>query len=332
MNLRAVPAVANDTYECAADWHARLRSPDCSVDERAAFEAWCIEDSRNIEAWLELSEVAEHNVVLQNDPQIRAASRAAQYSTQATQRRHQFWRRNLGFATAAVLVLAVGILWRELAPRTSQFATAIGEQRSIQLEDGSMLVLDTDSRIVTRFDRSRRELEIEKGRVDIVVAEDVNRQFEVIAGNGRVRDIGTRFQVARFADDVTVTLIEGQVAVRLASDPDDERMLSPGQQLSYAQTGSMREVRAVDIESANAWTRGEVIMKDRNLDELIGEYNRYTSKPLRLAEPSLGERPVSGVFHLNDRASLLKALDLGWGIVVKQESNSEVVLEERKKP
>ena len=60
--------------------------------------------------------------------------------------------------------------------------------------------------------------------------------------------------------------------------------------------------------------------------DLIAEVNRYSTVQLRLADRSLDDLRVSGVFHVGDQASLLEALKVGWSISAKQASEREIEL------
>lgn len=328
MNTSSVSVASNRRSDEAANWHARLRSPECTTVDREAFEQWCIEDPANIDIWLEMSQLIELESELRNDLPIRSATRAAVRGS-AHQREAQRQRRGFLYAAAAMLSIAIGLgSWYTSTQNISfnRYATTVGEQREFILDDGTRIKLDTDSVVSARFDHRSRRLDIERGRVDIVVAEDPDRALEVIAGRGFVRDIGTHFQVARIADNVIVTLLEGAVGVRLSESLSDETMLLAGQQISYGTKGALHAVRRADLDIAQGWTKGELVFKEARLDELLVELNRYSTKPLRLSDPALGAQKISGVFHVNDRASLLKALDIGWGLKVKNDSASEILI------
>jgi len=311
----------------AADWQARLKAPDCSAADRDAFERWCAADPAHIEVWLEVAALDEAAAGLGETPAIAAAVRPARRG--AVHARHRGrWRSGVSVAAAAVLMLAVGLIgW--LHPfgdaATAEFATAVGEQRALTLADGTQVHLDTDTALGFRIDDAQRVLEVRRGRVDLIVAADA-RPFEVHAGRGRLRDIGTRFQVERRDPQVTVAVLEGAVGVRLTGDSAAETALVPGQRVGYGDRGPLAEVESFDLEQAEAWTRGELVFSDRRLDEVLTEINRYTATPLRLADPALGAVRISGVFRPSDTDSLLAALDAGWSLHARRTADGTIEL------
>src|SRR3546814_951836 len=115
-------------------------------------------------------------------------------------RRLRRWTDSL--AAAAVLVLAVGAGWRLWDPMQppQRYATAIGQQHDVALEDGSRVRLDTNSALVVRYSRKHRDVVLERGRAQFDVAHAPQRPFTVHAGPGTVRAVGTQFQV-RHQDD-----------------------------------------------------------------------------------------------------------------------------------
>lgn len=322
--------IASATYDEAARWCARLQAADCSASDRAGFERWCVEDPQHIVAWLEMSEwhAAARRV---------GAGLATPESAPGPHRRgHRAGRRRrraflgLALAAAASLVLALGVYrWMPdlLRADADVHVTAVGEQRHVLLQDGSSLVLDTDSLVRVRMGDRSREIDIERGRIGITVAND-ERPFQVVAGRGLIKDIGTRFQVARHGDSVAVVLLEGLVDVDLGDARGPIRLV-PGQEVAYGRTGGIGAVRSADLDAARAWTTGKIVFAARRLDELLVEMNRYSTRPIRLADPSMGAQTVSGVFDVHDQQGLLDALAAGWGFVAQPDAGGEIVLQRR---
>lgn len=317
--------------EAAADWFARLLAPDCTERDRDAFEAWCAQSRAHADAFAAVAQCHADAAVLKRDERMRATARAARYATSARTRRRRP-ARPAWLAAAAALALAVGagVLWtvRGERPESLRYATAVGEQRRVELADGTHLQLDTDTALTARFDASSRQLTLDRGRIDIEVADDAKRPFSVRSGRGIVHDIGTRFQVARYGGDVTVTLLSGQVSVALAepSGSPGNRVLAPGEELHIGDHGELGWPTRVDLEVASGWTRGVLTFKNRRLGDLLDEMNRYSETKIRIADPALSSLVVSGVFRGGDQSSLLQALRAGWSIRSRHVSDREIEL------
>jgi transmembrane sensor len=314
------------TQRQAADWLARLLAPDATARDRDAFERWCAESEANADAYAAVA--ADHDLarLLEGDPLIADAARKARIAYSGRGRAGGIGR-YVALAAAALVVVAVGAgawrLYRDAA-RTEVLATAIGELRTMTLADGTRLVLDTSTRLDTRFSRDARELVLEEGRIDVDVARDA-RPFSVVSGRGVVRDIGTHFEVERHGEDVTVKLIAGIVDVSLEGDAS-RTTLAPGQEARFGAQGGVTVAESGDLADGSRWTEGTLVFRERRLADLIAEVNRYSTVQLRLADRSLGDLRVSGVFHVGDQASLLEALRVGWSISAKQASPQEIEL------
>jgi transmembrane sensor len=322
-------SVANDfARRQAADWLARLLSPDADDRDREAFERWCAESDANADAYAVVAAAHDFASLLADDALIADAARKAriEYSGRA---RASGLRRYIALAAAALVVVAVGAgAWRvyRSTATTEALATTIGELRTVTLADGTRLVLDTDTRVDTRLGRDARELVLHEGRIDVDVARDA-RPFSVVSGRGVVRDVGTHFEVERHGEDVAVKLMAGAVDVSVeGAGEGGNAKLAPGQEARFGAQGGIAVAAAGDLADGPRWTEGTLVFRERRLADLIAEVNRYSTVQLRLADPSLDDLRVSGVFHVGDQGSLLEALRVGWSISAKQASAHEIEL------
>lgn len=324
---------ADEPHGEAETWLVRLLSPDCTESDRAAFEDWLAASPCHVEEYLDAERIHSMVALLGSDDLVRAASRSAKRDSRGE---GGVRRRRVGSfaAMAASLLLVCGAaFWFARSPTSTpapglhQYTTAIGELRTLTLADGTTLLLDTDSSVTARFDSERRVLGLERGRVQLVVAEDRERPFVVEAGDSMIRDIGTTFQVSRSGDAVNVGLIDGSVTVTVDADGAKAAVstLSPGEQV-LVDAGRLQAKRPLDIATANAWPRGDLVFHNRRLDSLLAEMNRYSRVPLRVADPALGSLTVSGVFHNDDQAALIAALERAWSLRAERVGDREIVL------
>jgi transmembrane sensor len=309
----------------AADWFARLLASDVSARDLEAFERWCALSADNADAYAEVAAAHELARHLAEDPLIDAATQKARIAFSGHARAGGA-RRFAALAAAALVLVAAGAagwrMYRDSAAKET-LATAIGEQHTVALADGTRLVLDTATRLDVRFGADARELVLREGRIDVDVGHDP-RPFSVVSGRGTVRDIGTRFEVERHGDDVAVTLLSGAVNISL---PDaGEAKLAPGQKARFGATGGIVVADAESIEDASRWTEGTLVFKQRRLGDLIAEVNRYSTVQIRLADRSLADLRVSGVFRVGDQTALLEALRKGWSISTTRTGEHEIEL------
>lgn len=219
-------------YERASDWVARLEAPDCTAAERESFEDWLAEDPAHVKAWVQAETLFQQGETLGSDPWLRTA--AARVARPA--------RRRLlpGLAAAAGICLAIGIGWMialDGNPTPQRYANDTCLPRQLTLADGSLATLDAGTTLRARFGWRHRDLELERGRLQLQVAPS-SKALQLRAGDSTIRDIGTTFQVERLRDGlVEVALLEGAVEV---SNGTAQHMLAPGQQLQVLPSGRIQ--------------------------------------------------------------------------------------------
>ncbi|GJL64272.1 MAG: hypothetical protein NPIRA04_29260 [Nitrospirales bacterium] len=233
-------------------------------------------------------------------------------------------------ALAAVMVMAFWWWWPGLT--TSQYQTAKGEQRTITLDDGSIVMLNTDTTLSVRLSDQKRIVELEQGEARFTVVHDA-RPFEVIAGNGSIHDLGTEFIVKHLSRYVEVSVFEGVVEVGLTSQPlsvtSEARVLNKGQQVRYTRDGHMSSIASFNDLTSSAWTEGKLIFHAQPLKAVLAELARYAPGEIRLLDPTLADLPISGIFNLDDLASFPQVLQDAFPVKATQVNSGLVVLDRR---
>lgn len=163
----------------AALWFARMRGGRATDDLRDRFNLWLAADAAHRREYEILEQIWDKSGQLV--PQARGKPDLG---------RARLLRGAASLAGAAVLCVWLGMAWFG-----GRISTDVGERQHIQLAGGSELDIAPRTRLRVRFDGTRRRLELEEGRIVVSVAADPRRPFEVHAGGGVIRDIGTRFEV-----------------------------------------------------------------------------------------------------------------------------------------
>lgn len=288
-----LPSITGDSIssderiqEEAALWFARLRGDGISDAQRAVFAAWLDADSRHRREY---------------DALERIWDAAARLRPQAPKRR----RATLAVAGLAGVVLICGWLGRSWLD--GRMATEPGERRQVELADGSRLDVAPNTKLRVKFDSGLRRLELEEGRVVVAVAADSRRSFEVAAGGGTIRDIGTRFEVDAGRERTRVTVAEGLVEIDLPASGAAPRKVGAGETAEYDRD------RIVSTGTADAaaltWTKGQLLFDAAPLAEVVAALNRHRRTPIELADPFLMSIRVSGVFLIDDEAAALRAIE-----------------------
>ena len=309
----------------AADWHARLRSESLSEVEEVRFRAWLSGDPARRREFDQLSALWDKLDAVGEAPEILEERRSIAKTAGASGPAGISRRAVVGWALAAGAAGAAGFLsWQRLFA-SETYATAVGEQRTVPLSDGSIVTLNTSSQVRVRFSRGERRIDILAGQVNFEVARDSARPFIVRASSGgEVRALGTVFDVYERANDVVVTLLEGRVAVTPGAVADVVE-LTAGQQVTFG-AGQPPERTQIDVQHASAWRSRKLIFADTPLAQAIADANRYTRQQIELHAPQLADAKISGTFDAGRNEALAEGLQAYFGLQVEHAGPDRIVL------
>lgn len=188
-------------------------------------------------------------------------------------------------AGLAALVLIALAGWR-IANYASTYSTEVGEQRTVSLQDGSVLYLNTDSRARVRFSGKSREIVLLNGEALFVVSHDPSRPFLVRTDDTVVQAVGTQFNVRRLSSDTRVSVIDGRVKVARedvrASSADRVEFLAAGEEATISGSGPIVKAKVADISQAVAWRERRLVFKAQTLESVVNEVNRYSARQFRV--------------------------------------------------
>ena len=321
------PKVRVETADTeAAAWHARLGARNVSTGAIEDFFTWRAEPA-NAEAYRRVEKIWADTGKLVDDPEIAGALEAAMSRKAGAASSRGVPRTLLGLAAVgAAAALAIGA-WAWQQSRTV-FATGVGEQRLVQLADGSSIRLDTASRIRVRFADDRRLVDLERGQALFTVAHDRDRPFIVDAGATQVTAVGTVFDVRRDGATVRVTLVSGAVDVTPQGEGRAVRRMTAGEQTRVSSNGL--DTQAADVDVETSWTDGRIVFRDTPLRQAVSEVNRYLTAKIELDATSLDAVPVNGVFRTGDRDAFVSTASQVFDLEVSPGSDGTVRLSERK--
>jgi Fe2+-dicitrate sensor, membrane component len=200
--------------------------------------------------------------------------------------------------------LAWGVWIVDPAWRSEELHTAAGQSESVQLADGSHVVLNSATTLRVESRLRSRQIDLLQGEATFTVVHGP-KPFTVRSQGVFVRDIGTAFNVRSDARGVWVAVLEGAVAVSNASSP--EQRLEAGQQIT-ATRSSQGQVQAVDVDRAISWQHGKLRFDGTPLQDVLLDIQRYRAAPIRLADPHLSGLRVSGEFDSQSVEALIDLL------------------------
>ena len=314
------------------------RDAGWSPEDAAKFALWRAADPRH-EAAVRQIESAQH--LLSRLPESPAAAAMLEEVEELCRPRRRVTRIGPWLKAAGVLAAAAGIAFAAwtLAPRaqphsTVSFVTATGQHRTVDLTDGSTLLLNSGSEVDVDYLAAERRVNLRRGEVHFTVAKNEARPFIVAAGAVRVRAVGTAFNVKRAPAAIEVVVTEGKVRVSRDDAPATAAaplFLVAGESAVVGALASEPLASAVPLSPEMlreklAWQAPRLEFTDTPLSEVVARFNRYSRVQLELGDAELAARPVGGTFN-GDNAEAFVGLLLATGDVrVERVSETRIVL------
>jgi len=333
--------------EQAAAWFLAFDDGEPVGETRRAFVAWLKEAPIHIEEFLQISALHQELV---DAPEKAAAieilvaeARAnivdiAEPSDRAAPARRWLRRKGLigavaGAAAALVAVIVFVALHNATGSAEQTYRTDFGEQRSVVLDDDSMVVLNTESSVTITYSGTDRRAALHTGEALFEVARDPDRPFTVEAGPLAIRVVGTKFNVYRQPEQTVLTVVEGEVSVATGDtaqvggsvdSPESSGtplQVTAGQQLAVAVTGAVAREPKANLDRATAWTERRLVFDNETLADVFDEFNRYNRRRVVLDMPQLAQRRITGVFDARDVETLLGFVEGQPGVKVERDDD-----------
>jgi len=371
--MKLSPAEAAIREE-AALWAARRRE-DPSDESAAALTAWLNQSPRHMgeymlaqALWGELQNIDRDRRIEVNESEasqgseivplregsafpttqpakavageIAAQPAPALQALRPRPRRLKWWMA----AAATLTALLFGAFW--LYRISTTYATEKGEQRTVRLADGSLVELNTQTRIRVDFSQRIRAVRLLEGEALFTVAR-ADRPFVVSSGTAVVQALGTQFSVYRKATGTRVAVLEGRVQVVRTSDETlpflvtenqtqggaatnstadrPSAMLDAGEEIDVSRGGQLSKMHKPDVAGAVSWRQRRLTFNDQPLAEVVSEFQRYSNFKITLEGAALSQRRIRGVFHSDRPESLIDFLAADETLSVKRTKDAAIV-------
>jgi len=272
-----------------------------------------------------------------------------------------------GFVAAVIVIGIAATFWLRPDPLVNSndfYSTAVGQQRSMTLADGSVVILNTNTQIKVDYNNEYRNIRLLQGEAHFTVAKNALRPFRVYAGNGRVQAVGTAFSVYLRDDSVDVTVTEGEVELASVGIPDVDLLLQQGKSsgsnqspgsIAMADDGliealgrikagesatfqdavnidvariidAIETVEAPEMAKRLSWREGVLTFAGDPLVVVVDEISRYTTVSIEISDPVVRATRIGGRFPIGETDAMFDALEANFGLRVTRLSHDRVLL------
>lgn len=287
--------------EAAADWFVQLSAESVTTTQREACQRWREADPEHERAWQRTQSLMQKFSNLDAGAGMAALERPRE-PVRRRAIKHLVLMLTVGGAAVAASRTQV---WEAA---TADYRTAVGEQQSLTLEDGTELVLDTATALDVRFDAAQRLLVLHAGAVMLTTGhrpQDAGRPLRVQTAQGMLTALGTRFSVRTEGGASRLDVFEGAVEVRLSSGKVGPLTLEAGEGTRF-DAARIEPPHAVH-PTAQAWTKGVLFADAMRLEDFATELSRYRHGRLACS-PAVADLRITGSFPLRDTEAVLKAV------------------------
>lgn len=253
-------------------------------------------------------------------------------------RQRRWWP--MALAASMILAVIIGLLTvKQPEPpqmKFDRYVTRTGEQKTIELQDGSVITLNTATQLLVAISEDERRIMLDRGEAYFAVAKDPKRPFTVQVDGRSVTALGTEFNIRSELDHFKLAVIEGVVAIHtpsvnpsLAAPELDESTPSPrlltGQYRINAGTvidydlkeHSILAARPKDLSAMYQWRTGMIGFNAVPLSEVVKELNRYSAKKILIEDASIMDLKLYAGVRLDRLDLSLMGIEASLPVTVK---------------
>lgn len=310
----AAERLPESVIDAAITWAVRINYNTADAEARRAFERWLKANPLHRLAWERVHAMKGFQSEL-GELSPRLALDVLQTAQHQRAKGNPGRRNVMKLLSLAGIAATAGWIAREHTPWQRLLAdasTSIGEQKTLLLSDGSVIVLNTDSAVTTDLAGPRRLVVLHRGEILVTTGVDADatarlgsrRPFWVYTPFGRMQALGTRFVVRLDEQRARISVQEGAVELHPA-DGGESALVRSGESRWLMTDGTLpAELQGFE---ADGWAEGVVAGKDIRLQDLLAELSRY--RPGRIVcDPRVADLRLSGLFHVKDTDRALQFL------------------------
>ncbi len=336
--------------EAAAAWIVKMDGQELTAEDQQALIEWIEANPLHRETLVAQAELWQEMGVLSIISELVPAP--IHHPPENTSSTHGWWRAP-SFAAAFLVMLSISVVltWQLVLPHDQVLQTAVGEVAEFELEDGSIVTLNTDTQLKIEYSKTRRAVTLVKGEANFKVVKKADSPFVVFAGSGIVWAVGTEFVVRDLGERVGVTVTEGRVKIFSETEPNKldlpseqhsnpsnvedsqalalgtEALLEAGESLTFDQV--ILETERLPTSSLSkrlAWKNQSLIFTGETLSYAVQEISRYTERDIVVIDDALLDLEIGGHFRTDNIDDLLAGLGENWDIAVEVTDDNRILL------
>lgn len=355
----------NDIAEQAAHWVEKMDGGELSPDSNKQFLYWLKSSPLHVNEFIQACVLFDATELVDQYKDIAAevswTSKAhiKQYpnsgAVTANRARHARFASKWFYSLAIVaLVFLTGSVYLYLpdlfsrqeasSPLSNVYSTGLGEFRSVLLDDGTLVNLNTLTTIDVHYSDDFRDIHLLSGEALFNVAKQPDRPLRVklksVVAQANGSELNVKLGNNNTNTQTSVTVVSGNVAVSenwqepgLESQFNSARnqqantvQLGLGEEVVLNQQGLVQQRQRINLTQRLAWTQKKLIFNGESLQEVANEFNRYNKLFIEIADDNAASIPISGVFTTDHPETLIEFLQSSGELKVDETQRNRVVV------
>ncbi len=207
-----------------------------------------------------------------------------------------------------------------------------GAEFFLSLADGTRVWVNSESKLKypVRFTGNTREVFV-SGEAYFEVYKDINKPFIIHTSKGKVKVLGTSFNVRDYVDEdeLKTTLVTGSVLL-ISKKGRNKLVLEPLEQGSISEEGIITKDK-VDVELFTAWKDGRFFFNKQRLEYIMDVLSRWYDIDVFYQNEAQKDIIFSGhIKRYEDFSKILEMLDLAGDTAFDINKKTVIVREKNK--
>tara|TARA_R110001583_G_scaffold10417_4_gene47852 strand:+ start:21290 stop:22297 length:1008 start_codon:yes stop_codon:yes gene_type:complete len=231
-------------------------------------------------------------------------------------------------AASIIILFGIGLLaqttYTNLYPNKTFVCEAGEANKSITLEDGSIITLNSDSKLIypREFDKNERRVEL-IGEAFFDIAKNPNKAFIINAKDAEVKVLGTSFNINAATNKVEVLVKTGKVQFSSINKPGNKLILIPGDFASL-QESNLEKVVSRD-DNYLSWKTRQMIFRDTKLQEVAKVLNRTYQVQISFEDAELKDLALNSTFDHEPLDNILNYMCSPFNLVYEKKGKEILI-------
>ncbi|MFV0331715.1 MAG: FecR family protein [Dysgonomonas sp.] len=209
-------------------------------------------------------------------------------------------------AAVIAILLMSGLLYMQIKESDQYLGSQTinvpaGQYVNLSLPDGTEIWLNSRTKIEypVSFNKNERVVKLD-GQAYFEVAHNEDSPFVVETSKGKIRVLGTKFDVDAYSDrdNYETTLMEGSVEVGLDSGAGQSVVLSPDTK-AYLSNGKLEVSRIPDYD-VYRWKEGLICFNNASFEEIMSDFKRIYGIDIIVENTRVNKYTYTGKFRFVD--------------------------------